>query len=68
MVPGRSDREQVLEIVGHEALVWSQDETTFVLVADQGHEALVWSQDETTFVLVADQGPVEFGLVTDYVR
>ena len=36
VVPGRSDREQLLEIVGHEAVVWSHDESAFVLVADQG--------------------------------
>jgi len=36
VVPGRSDPELALEIVGHEALVWSQDETSYVLVADQG--------------------------------
>ena len=36
VVPGRSDREQILEIVGHEALVWSEGESAFVLVADQG--------------------------------
>ena len=36
VVPGRSDREQVLEIVGHDAVVWSRDRNTYVLVAGQG--------------------------------
>lgn len=36
VVPGRSDREQILEIVGHDAVIWSGDANTYVLVAEQG--------------------------------
>lgn len=36
VVPGRSDREQVLEIVGHDAVIWSGGDNTYVLVAEQG--------------------------------
>ena len=36
VVPDRSDREQVLEIVGHDAVIWSQDENAYVLVTEKG--------------------------------
>ncbi len=36
VVPGRSDREQLLEIVGHDAAIWSESDDTYVLVADRG--------------------------------
>ena len=36
VVPGRSDREQILEIVGHDTVIWSGDGNTYVLVAEQG--------------------------------
>ena len=36
VVPGRSDREQILEIVGHDAVIWSRGGHTYVLVAGQG--------------------------------
>ena len=36
VVPDRSDREQVLEIVGHDAVIWSQDENAYVLVNEKG--------------------------------
>lgn len=36
VVPGRSDRERILEIVGHDAVIWSGDGNTYVLVAGQG--------------------------------
>ena len=36
VVPGRSDREQILEIVGHDAVIWSGDGNAYVLVAEQG--------------------------------
>ena len=35
-VPGRSDREQHLEIVGHDAVIWSEGENANVLVAEHG--------------------------------
>ena len=36
VVPGRSNREQILEIVGHDTVIWSGDGNTYVLVAEQG--------------------------------
>lgn len=36
VVPGRSDREQILEIVGHDAVIWSEGDNTYVLVAEPG--------------------------------
>ena len=36
VVPNRSDREQVLEIVGYDAVIWSENDNAYVLVADQG--------------------------------
>ena len=36
VVPGRSDREQILEIVGHDAVIWSGDGNAYALVAEQG--------------------------------
>lgn len=36
VVPGESRREQVLEIVGHDAVVWSGSDNGYVLVAEQG--------------------------------
>jgi anti-sigma factor RsiW len=35
VVPGRTDREQLLEIVGHDAVIWSGDGNTYVLVTEQ---------------------------------
>jgi hypothetical protein len=36
VVPNHSCREQVFEIVDHNAVTWSKDENAYVLVADQG--------------------------------
>jgi anti-sigma factor RsiW len=36
VVPGESRREQVLEIVGHDAVVWSESDSGYVLVAEHG--------------------------------
>ena len=36
VVPGRSDREQLLEIVGHDAVIWSENDNAYVVVADLG--------------------------------
>ena len=36
VVPGRTDREQLLEIVGHDAVIWSGDGNTYVLMTEQG--------------------------------
>jgi hypothetical protein len=36
VVPGRSDREQILEIVGHDAVIWSEGDNAYVLVAEPG--------------------------------
>ena len=36
VVPGRSSGEQILEIVGHDAVIWSGGDNTYVLVAEQG--------------------------------
>ena len=35
VVPGRSDREHILEIVGHDAVIWSRGDNAYVLVAEQ---------------------------------
>ena len=34
--PGRTDREHDLEIVDHDAVIWSQNENTYVLVTEKG--------------------------------
>ena len=36
VVPDRSDGEQILEIVGHDAVIWSQNDNAYVLVVEQG--------------------------------
>ena len=36
VVPERGTREQQLEIMGHDALTWTDEENAYVLVADQG--------------------------------
>ena len=36
VVPDRSDGDQILEIVGHDAVIWSQNDTAYVLVAEKG--------------------------------
>ncbi len=36
VVPGEAHREQVLEIVGHDAVIWSQRDNGYVLVAEHG--------------------------------
>ena len=36
VVPGRSDRDQIFENVGHDAVIWSQGDYAYVLVAEQG--------------------------------
>ncbi|MCE2543588.1 MAG: hypothetical protein J4F30_09180, partial [Acidobacteria bacterium] len=36
VVPGRSHGEQLLEIINHDALVWSDGGHTYVLVAEHG--------------------------------
>ena len=32
VVPNRSAREQVLEIVGHDAVIWSENDNAYVVV------------------------------------
>lgn len=36
VVPGKSRRERVLEIVGHDAVIWSASDNGYVLVAEHG--------------------------------
>ena len=36
VVPDRSDGDQILEIVGHDAVIWSQNDNAYVLVAETG--------------------------------
>ena len=36
IVPDRTDREHDLEIVDHDAVIWSQNENTYVLVTEKG--------------------------------
>ena len=36
VVPGREDRERVLEIMGHDAIIWSRENNAYVLVAEHG--------------------------------
>jgi len=36
IVPGAREADRVLEIMGHDALIWSGDENTYVLVGDPG--------------------------------
>ncbi len=36
VVPGDSRQEQVLEIVGHDAVIWSESDRDYVLVAEHG--------------------------------
>ena len=36
VVPDRSRREQALEIVDHDAVIWSRDENAYVLVTEKG--------------------------------
>lgn len=40
MVPDRSDRERELEIVDRDAVIWSRDENTYVLVTETGPDDL----------------------------
>ena len=36
VVPDRSDGDQILEIVGHDAVIWSQSDSFYVLVSEKG--------------------------------
>ena len=36
VVPDRSDAEQILEIIDHDAVTWSRDSSAYVLIAERG--------------------------------
>ena len=40
IVPERSAREQLLEVVGHDALIWSRGRDAYVLVAEQNQQQI----------------------------
>lgn len=36
VLPGRSDRERWMETIGHDAVIWSDDDVSFALLTEQG--------------------------------
>lgn len=40
MLPGTTRRDEMVEVMGHEAAIWSEDGRTFVLIARESHEEL----------------------------